>query len=201
MVAQAGPAALVLAAGAARRFGRDKRWVRLAGGRLMIDQVLEHIAAAGLAARVVLRADDAIGLAHPWPVPVLAVAPAQAAAGMGASLAAAVHQWPDDQPCLICLADMPFILPDTYRTLAAALTADAIVVPTYRGERGHPVGFAARFLPALRALGGERGARVVLDAHRQCVREIPVDDPGVRQDIDTVADLLLSAGGGGEQQL
>lgn len=193
------PCALVLAAGSARRFGRDKRWVRLAGGRVMIDEVLARIAAAGLPAKVVLRADDPARDEHPWPAPVLTVAAAEAERGLGASLAAAARQLDDEQPCLICLADMPFIEPETYRRLAAALTDDVIVAPVCEGRRGHPVAFAARFLPELRRLDGDRGARALLEAHRGRVVELPVADAGIHRDIDTVADLLRSVGAGGEQ--
>lgn len=190
MTSQAKPCALVLAAGFARRFGRDKRWVRLAGGRVMIEQVLARIEAAGLPARVVLRADDESRVTFSWSVPLLTVATAEAERGLGATLAAAARQLGDDQGCLICLADMPFIQPDTYRRVAAALTAGHIAVPVFDGRRGHPVAFAAEFLPALRALDGDCGARALLEAQRERVVEVPVDDAGIHADIDTVADLL-----------
>ena len=190
MTPDAMPIALVLAAGFARRFGRDKRWVRLAGGRAMIDQVLACIEAAGLPARVVLRADDESRTTHAWPVPLLTVAAADAKRGLGASLAAAVRQLDGDQSCLVCLADMPFIRSETYRQVAAALTAGTIAVPVFDGRRGHPVAFAAEFLPSLRALDGDRGARALLEARRDRVVEVPVADAGIHADIDTVADLL-----------
>ena len=46
---------LVMAAGYSRRFGEDKRWVRLHSGKTVIEQVLVHIADADLGARVALR--------------------------------------------------------------------------------------------------------------------------------------------------
>lgn len=183
--------ALVLAAGAARRFGEDKRWVVLHSGKPMIEQVLFHTAAAPLSANVVLRADDAHRSSHTWSVSTLVVAAADAELGMGASLAAAARQLPDDQPVLICLADMPFIQPQTYRALADAVQPGVIAVPVYRGRRGNPVGFAAEYLPELRHLDGDQGARRLLERHRERVVEVVVDDPGIHRDIDTVADLLL----------
>lgn len=183
--------ALILAAGSARRFGEDKRWVILPAGKSMIEQVLAQIAAAPLLARVVLRVDDAHRNSHPWSVPTLAVAAEDAERGLGASLAAAARQLPDDQPVLICLADMPYIKPQTYRAVADALQLGVIAVPVFRGRRGNPVGFAAEYLPELRHLDGDQGGRQLLERHRERVVEVAVDDPGIHRDIDTVADLLV----------
>ncbi|MCL4799694.1 MAG: nucleotidyltransferase family protein, partial [Burkholderiales bacterium] len=58
-----------------------------------------------------------------------------------------------------------------------------------RGERGHPVGFAARYGAELAALAGDAGAREILRRDRGLVELIEVDDPGVLRDVDTRADL------------
>lgn len=183
--------ALVLAAGFSRRFGEDKRWTVLRSGKPMIEQVLAHIAAAQISAYVVLRADDPHRSSHAWSVPTLVVAAEDASRGLGASIAAAARQLPDDQPILICLGDLPYIKPETYRAIADALDAHALVVPVFRGQHGHPVGFGAHFLPELRHLDGDSGAKEILLRHRDQVVEIQVDDAGALHDIDTVADLLV----------
>ena len=59
----------------------------------------------------------------------------------------------------------------------------------HRGERGHPVGFAARYRAALMALSGDEGARSVVAANAADVMTIEVDDPGVVRDVDRPADL------------
>jgi molybdenum cofactor cytidylyltransferase len=59
-----------------------------------------------------------------------------------------------------------------------------IVVPMHSDTPGHPVGFSREFFAELIALTGDRGARSVIDAHREAVRTIGVDDPGVVTDID-----------------
>jgi len=187
--------ALLLAAGFSRRFGEDKRWVILHSGKPIIEQVLANIAAADLAANVVLRTDDPHRTAHPWSVPTIAVAAAVAERGLGASIAAAIQQLSKSESLgtpsmLICLADMPYIKPETYRTIADAIEPESIVVPVYNGKRGHPVGFSAHYLSELRHLDGDQGARELLQRHRDHVKEIAVDDPGIHRDIDTVADLI-----------
>lgn len=113
---------------------------------------------------------------------------AAAEQGMGESLVHALAQASDAAGWLVALGDMPFVRQETLQTLVSALQQGAgIVAPLYRGRRGNPVGFSRSYLPQLLELGGDQGARRLLQQFP--VTEIPVDDPGVALDIDTPADL------------
>jgi molybdenum cofactor cytidylyltransferase len=113
-----------------------------------------------------------------------------AAEGMGVSLAEGVRAAPAAHGWIVALADMPYLKPETVRVIARALTEGAaIAAPSYRGERGHPVGFARRFRDELSALRGDAGAREILKAHPEWVTLYAVDDPGVLRDIDEPSDL------------
>ena len=113
-----------------------------------------------------------------------------AAEGMGVSLAEGVRAAADAHGWVVALADMPYLRPDTIRTIARALSEGAaIAAPAYRGERGHPVGFARRFLDELSALRGDAGAREILKQHPDSITLCDVDDPGVLRDIDKPSDL------------
>jgi len=113
-----------------------------------------------------------------------------AAEGMGRSLAAGVRAAPEADGWVVALADMPFLRPETIRVIAKAISdGAAIAAPAYRGERGHPVGFARRFYEELSALHGDSGARAMLDQHPDWVTVYEVDDPGVLRDIDKPSDL------------
>ncbi len=118
---------------------------------------------------------------------------ADAERGMGASLAAAVRASADADGWIVALADMPWIAPATIEALARTLDSGAasIVAPAYRGQRGHPVGFAAHHYEALVALDGDAGARTLLKTHP--VTLLDLDDPGVLRDVDTPADLAPPA--------
>ncbi len=117
-----------------------------------------------------------------------------AAEGMGTSLAAGIRAAADAHGWVIALADMPFLQPRTIRTIANALSdGAAIAAPSYRGERGHPVGFARRFLDELAALRGDEGARELLKRYPNLLTLYDVDDPGVLRDIDTRSDLTRRA--------
>jgi molybdenum cofactor cytidylyltransferase len=110
--------------------------------------------------------------------------------GMAASLVHAIRYSLPHGPdaWLVALGDMPHVAPSTLQALAAALTAGApIAAPVMEGRRGNPVGFGRVHLDALLALRGDQGARGLL---RDCaVTDVPVDDPGIFQDIDTPSDL------------
>lgn len=114
---------------------------------------------------------------------------ADAERGMGASLAAGVRASGEATGWIVALADMPWIDTRTIEAIARALDADnaSIVAPAYRGQRGHPVGFANRHHAALAALDGDAGARALLAAHPLALLEL--NDPAVLRDVDTPADL------------
>ena len=93
---------------------------------------------------------------------------------------------------VIALADMPYINSQTTTAIASKLSEGAsIVVPTYQGQRGHPVGFSAKFRTELESLHGDEGARSILKRYPEEVVFLECDYSGILADIDTPADLAL----------
>ncbi|MEX8494891.1 NTP transferase domain-containing protein [Sphaerotilus sp.] len=194
-------AGLLLAAGRGERFraagGKDKLTAQLPDGRVVVLEALRRLQAAlapsgegPVVAVVRAGRDDLADLLRAHGAAV--VVSARAERGMGASLADGVAGWPDGRAVIVALGDMPGIAPATLVAVAEALHGGASIVrPRHRGQGGHPVGFAPVWLPALRALDGDAGARAVLQRHRETVRwlEVP-DDPGCLADVDTPADLV-----------
>ena len=92
---------------------------------------------------------------------------------------------------IIALADMPYIQAATISAVAAKVSAGAsIVIPTYQNQRGHPIGFAAKFRNDLENLQGDEGARSIIKRYPNEVVLLVCDDAGILQDIDTAADLI-----------
>lgn len=90
----------------------------------------------------------------------------------------------------IALADMPFIHPATIAAVADRVNAgSSIVVPTYRGQRGHPVGFSAKFRSELENLQGDVGARSILQRYPDAIHFLESDDAGILIDIDSPTDM------------
>ncbi|AIY43611.1 CTP:molybdopterin cytidylyltransferase [Collimonas arenae] len=185
---------LLLAAGRGRRFDSTGMQSKLLqklpteGGQIVLAHAAANLAAA-LPICVVLRPgvpDQIAQVAkYPW------IECEAADDGMAASLAYGVQQTSDAAGWIIALADMPYVQSATFQALASALQQGAdIVVPTYQGRRGNPVGFSRFHLSRLLALRGDQGGRSLLQSFP--VVELALDDPGIHQDIDTVADIRQS---------
>lgn len=188
---------ILLAAGRGERFGGDKLLARLPDGECVGAAAARHLLAALPHLVAVVRPDDAALAAALGAAGARIVRCANADDGMGASLACAVKARPDAQGWLVALADMPWIAPATIARVAAAVAGGAVVAaPFHRGERGHPVGFAAPCYADLAALAGDEGAKAIVAAHRDRIARVDVDDPGILRDIDTREDLtdLTSSG-------
>ena len=171
------PVVLVLASGRGDRFVASGGQVHKLRALLAGVPVLEHTLAAVRASGLPWHLEDA---GHP---------------GMGDSIAAAVRATAGAPGWLVLPGDLPLVLPETLRSIAAALADCAVAVPLYQGERGHPVGFAAECQPGLLALSGEQGAASVVrqQAQQGRVRWVEVDDAGTVTDVDTVQDLERAA--------
>jgi molybdenum cofactor cytidylyltransferase len=178
--------AVLLAAGFSRRFGSDKRRHPLPNGESLLDASVALYAAAFERLVVVLRPEDDLLAAVPAAVRVVRCADAHL--GMGHSLACGARAAEGWSQVFVALADMPWVRAETLRALQATLAeapADAIVQPVYQGKPGHPVGFGATHLPALTRMSGDAGARELLATAGDRLVRVPVDDPGVLQDLDT----------------
>lgn len=186
-----GPVGLLLAAGSSSRFGADKRWHRLADGTPMALRSAAALLSACSRVIVVLRRDDDELAERCTAIGCEVVRNPLSAAGMGTSLACGVAASRDAGGWLVALADMPFIQPDTYKAVIAALARGASIArPGYRGEAGHPVGFSAAWGAALAALAGDRGARDIIAAAGKACATIELEDRGVLQDVDRHSDGL-----------
>ena len=190
MSAQQPITAVLLAGGAGTRFGGGKLVHPLEDGVAIAAHATRNLIAAGLSVVAVVRGGD-------FPLADLLEQAgcyvthcADAVHGMGHTLAHGIANAREAAGWVVALADMPRIRPDTILAVAAAIASGAtIAAPVYRGERGHPVGFAGTLRAELLALSGDSGARAVLQRHRDAIRSIECDDPGVLLDIDTRTDL------------
>lgn len=181
---------ILLAAGASLRMGRDKLQMPWSASTVLETTLANWGAVPELGEVLLVRRTE--GAAETWPNVRIVLNPG-ADEGMGSSLRVAAWALePDTEAAVVGLADMPGVLPQTIAGLIAAWRAlgpGGIVAPTYRGQRGHPVVFGANHIPALRALGGDLGARSVLKAEESNLLLVPVEDSGVVLDLDTPQDM------------
>lgn len=183
-------AILLLAAGLSSRFEAGDKLLHPWRGRPLLAWSAATVAAAPVAARVaVIGPHDDAKRTLLEAAGIRTIVNPDPAQGMGSSLAIGARALGDDVAgVFVALGDMPAIPADLFARLAALHArhgTGAIVAPTFEGQRGHPVLFDAAFLPQLRSLQGDEGARSVVRTAAQ-VHELPLADAGILRDFDTV---------------
>ena len=190
-------AAIVLAAGASRRMGSDDKLLTNLHGKPLIGHIFVTLSKLGLEQVVVVGAANHEALqelCHPFGFRV--VRNLDQNSGMGTSIATGAAELDDShEGVFICLGDMPWIELKTFDLLAQQFAASEgtaldAVVPTFKGQQGHPVLFSNRLFPALAKCQGDRGARHLLQEPNHKVAACPVQDQGIVTDIDTPEDLI-----------
>jgi nicotine blue oxidoreductase len=167
-------AAVVLAAGAATRFGAPKQ-------RLLLPRVLARLEASPVDEVVVV--EGAYGLCvDSTQGAVRLVHCADWERGPGASLRCGLAALGDDvEAALVIMADGPDLAPEAVARVINSWRAEGgdVVAASYGGARGHPL-LASR---VVWADVPDEGLRVLAP------RLVPCDDLGAPGDVDTQADL------------
>jgi molybdenum cofactor cytidylyltransferase len=194
-------AAIVLAAGASRRFGSDKLLHPLALHGVTLPLVahslrpwLESFAHVTVVVRpgsgnFCRAVEKALGANKSTQIGWIECE--DAAQGMALSLACGVRANLGACGWLIGLADMPGVPMAAIAAVRKALLIGAVLAaPTRNDRRGHPVGFASEYRDELLALRGDAGARRIVERDIARLAEINIEDAGIFADIDIPGDLL-----------
>jgi molybdenum cofactor cytidylyltransferase len=182
-------AALVLAAGQARRMGSNKLVAEL-GGKPLVRHVVEAALASQAASVTVVSGHEPDRLAEALAgTGVRIVHNPDYASGLSTSLQRGLAALPADvDGALVLLGDMPRVSTAAIDRLIAAfspLEGRALCVPTWQGKRGNPLLFAKRYFAEVQAIDGDQGARLLLSEHPDAVAEVAMPDDAVLTDVDT----------------
>ena len=188
-------AALLLAAGMSRRMGGPNKLLQDIGGEAMVVRTLQAVRQAAVDDIVVVLGHNgaeiraAIEKAAGDDKRLRFVDNPNFAEGLSTSLQAGLTALPDKADAvLVCLADMPAVSAAQIGRLIAAFNPveqRAICVPTYKGKRGNPILWARRFVPEMRKLAGDVGARHLIGENAETVCEVEMGDAAVLTDLDT----------------
>jgi molybdenum cofactor cytidylyltransferase len=74
-------------------------------------------------------------------------------------------------------------------------TGKSIVLPAYRGRRGHPVIFSCKLFEELLAASAETGARAVVWKHKHEVEEVPTEEEGAVLNLNDPDTFRRATGG------
>lgn len=180
--------AAVLAAGESRRMGAPKPLLAW-GKRTMLGETLHNLCGSTVGEVIVVtgaEADAVAQIAARYGTRTL-FNPDYAAGEMISSLQIALRALPAGcLGILVVLADQPLIPTELFDQVLAAFQQDEgrIVVPVYRGQRGHPVLFGRRFFADLLALPPSGAPRDILRAHPEAVYYLPVESDTIVLDMD-----------------
>ena len=181
---------IILAAGSAERFGTDKLRSKL-GDRTMLEHAIARAAQVSPGEIIVVSTPElrALVVEIESPVTIVAIVPPSSMAGTaGGSIACGMESIPVERDfTFVHLADKPLVPPEVYRISIAIHLEEPrrIIVPSHRGERGHPVLFPKTFFPELKRLEGIEGGRIVLDMHPDSVLCYESGSETVTIDIDS----------------
>jgi molybdenum cofactor cytidylyltransferase len=183
------PTIVVPAAGQGRRFdGPPHKLEQPFDGSTVLGCTLRHAIASQLPVVVVTTAALA-----PLAGELLArrdivvLGEAEAARGLGASIAAGVSERSGASGWIVLPGDMPLVQPATLLAVAGALEQHAVAYAQHRGRAGHPVAFAAELYSELIQLNGDDSPRRLM--LRYPAHGVETDDGGVLLGVDTAADL------------
>lgn len=192
-------AGLVLAAGRSTRMGEANKLLQPVRGKPMVRHAVEAQLASRASPVIVVTGHQADAVSEALVgLDVEFVHNPDFASGLASSVKAGLAALPADiRGVVVSLGDMPNVTGPVIDRLAAAFAdrPDALaVVPTLLGQRGNPVLLSRALFPAVAKLGGDQGARRLLDEAGDAIVEVPLDDPAIAIDVDTPEALKALVG-------
>lgn len=181
-------AAILLAAGKSRRMGSCKQLLPL-GGKTVIARCLDALFAGGVSEIVVVVAATANQVAAAvQDYPVRIVVNPEEEGDMASSVRSGRAALPPAASgVIVALCDYPLVAATTICSLltAHAESPDGIIIPCHQEERGHPLLFPRVILDEL---SDQLILRDLVRRDPARIRYLTVEDPGVREDMDTPED-------------
>jgi molybdenum cofactor cytidylyltransferase len=183
-------AAVVLSAGESSRMGRPKALLPI-DGQTFIERIVAALKHAKLGKIIVILGHNASELqAKIIHLPVEILINLDYKRGQLSSLQLAIRYLQADPDCdgiLVHLVDHPYIDPGLIEEMIRRFdqTKRKIIVPKFRGKRGHPVIFSRELFSELLSAPMDQGAKAVVNAHLAETLEIDTEEEGIAVDIDT----------------
>jgi molybdenum cofactor cytidylyltransferase len=190
-------AGILLAAGASRRMGEPKPLLPF-GNATVLEQCVENLQEGSVERIIIVLgfASERIRRALPdlfERVGIRGVVNERHEDGMLSSVQCGVRAAYEERPdgFLLSLVDQPFVTAATVRAVVEAFrtTERRVVVPTFAGRRGHPVGLDASLRDAILALDSRSaGLRDLIGQLSDDTLLVPVGSDDALRDMDTPDD-------------
>ena len=183
--------AIVLAAGFSTRMGELKQVMDIAG-MPMVRQVADSLLVAGLEVLVIIGHLHTRVMEVLYDLPCECILNSKPEQGMFSSVKLGCARVEPGSACLITPCDCPGVLPATIQQVQEALQyhQTKVVIPTFQGHRGHPVGLPAYLVDTIRTLPPTTpGLNSLWRETPDLVAHVEVDDPAVLRDFDRPEDM------------
>lgn len=186
-----GITAIILAAGYSSRMEAFKPLLDL-GGRPVITRIAETCRQAGINEIIVVA-----GYRKELIIPVIEGAGARAVVneryeeGMFSSVIAGISAMEHGPQAFIVLpADIPLVRAATIRSLVSGFMEgkNRILIPCFRGSKGHPPLISAELKERLNGFAGENGLKGALEEMESEIGKVEVPDRNILFDVDNPAD-------------
>jgi len=193
--------AVLLAAGASRRFGENKLLYRIRDSELGEDHMVRITTRKFLEAGVFDEIVVVVGFEHSRIIEVLAdldvkfVYNPSYSLGMSSSVIAGIKRVVKYSKLVaVHPSDVPFIKMRTLGYLVSSLLtmckSNCILIPRYQGIGGHPILLVGNMIrEALSIKEEERGLKGLISRYKEYVHYLDVDDPSIILDIDNPEDI------------
>jgi molybdenum cofactor cytidylyltransferase len=175
--------AVILAAGESKRMGSPKALL-LYNDRTFLEHLLDITCHPKIGSQVIVLGAGAEGISKRVGLnPEQTVVNLDWQSGQISSIKAALKSigTKATDGVLLCLVDHPLITSALVGELVESFysTGKSIVLPTFHGQRGHPVIFSSKLFSELLDAPEETGARSVVWKHAKEVCEVPTAEEGI----------------------
>ncbi len=181
-------AGLILAAGESSRMGTPKATLAYRG-HTFLELIVQTLREGGLERIVVVLGHQAEDIQQQVKLEAAqVVVNPDYRSGQTSSLQAGLRALIADdlEAVLLCLVDHPAVSAETVRRIVATFRQRGapVVIPTYRGRRGHPALIGRQVFDELLELACDAGADSVVRRYRPATQLVEVEDEGIVTDVD-----------------
>ena len=188
--------AIILAAGSSTRMGDVNKLLCPLNNSSILEQSLLHLVEANINEIIIVLGHEADKIST-LPLVKKLISEGKVSTsinkeytnGMGSSLAMGIKTLSDKtDACIIALADMPYIKPNTIIELINASRKEQtkqIFIPQHEGQNGNPILWKSSLFNQLVELSGDTGGKNIIRANESLSQIVNVDDLGILKDVDT----------------
>jgi len=185
---------IILAAGESKRMGSPKMLLPF-NGSTILENVIHNVAGSAADGILVVLGANAEKIGELVSIyGVLQCKNENFREGMLSSVKCGFRNLPGDmEAVLVFQGDQPCISAGTINSLIDAFhqSDKGIVLPVYKGKRGHPLLLDIKYSEEVERLDPDEGLRGVIRLHADDIQEVDTMESGILRDIDTLEDYIL----------